>query len=150
MRKTIWFLIGFVLIAGCYNPGPPSRVYIPGPDASVSITVSVSSNQTAVNEPVILYASRTTSGFVEVPFSQVPEGVRWWRRMPPAHEEEVAGNLRWIVKPEGKARFNTDFRSDFTREVRFTEPGTYELYGVSAGYGPEPVASETIVIKVVR
>jgi hypothetical protein len=62
----------------------------------------------------------------------------------------VAANLRWIVEPDGKAKFNTNFRRDFTREVRFTEPGTYKLYGVSSAYGPEPVSSKTVTIEVVE
>ncbi len=70
--------------------------------------------------------------------------------MPPSYEKEVAANLRWVVTPEGKARFNTSYRKDFTREVRFTEPGTYELYGISSAYGPEPVKSRTVTIKVVE
>jgi hypothetical protein len=54
MRKTVGFLLVFVLFAGCLDPAPPERVYIPGPEASFSNTIPVSSNKTAVNEPVIL------------------------------------------------------------------------------------------------
>ena len=145
-----WSLLVLTLsfLAGCNDPAPPERVFVPGPDASITITIAASTIETAVDEPVILYATRRTSGYVEKPYSQVPEGVQWWRQMPPGYEKEVAANLRWVVRPEGKSVFNTDFRKDFTREVRFSEPGTYELYGVSAGYGPEPVASEAVTITV--
>jgi hypothetical protein len=135
-------------LVGCYDPPPPERVYVPGADVKTSLTIAVSTTKTTVNEPVILYASRTTKGIMEVPYEDVPPGVQWWRQMPPAHEKEVAANLRWIVKPEGKAKFNTNFRRDHTREVRFSEPGIYEIYGISTGPGAEPVKSKTIVIEV--
>ena len=58
--------------------------------------------------------------------------------------------MRWIVKPEGAARFNTDFRADFTREIRFSKPGTYTLTAISAAYGPESTTSNTVTVKVVQ
>jgi len=125
-------------------------VYAPGPEASVSITVAASTLTTVVDEPVVLYASRRTGGYVQIPNAELPAGVRWWRQLPPAYEEEVAANLKWIVKPEGKARFNTDLRKDFTREVRFTQPGTYSIHGVSSLYVPEPVTSPVLTIQVLE
>jgi len=150
MKRSIGIIVGLVLVVGCYDQPPPEKVFIPGPDVSTTVAISVSTKKAAVDEPVILYASRTTSGFVEIPYNDVPSGVQWWRQMPPAFEKEVAGNLRWFVKPEGKAKFNTNLRKDFTREVRFTEPGTYEIYGISTGYGPEAVSSKTVTIEVVN
>ena len=119
-----------------------------GPEARVSISISVSSTKASVDEPIVLNASRRTSGYVQIPYDELPAGVQWWRQMPRTNEKEVASNLRWIVKPEGRARFNTGFRKDLTREVRFSEPGTYKIYGLSTGPGPQPVRSETIVIEV--
>ena len=148
LKQTSRLLIGLVLVGGCYDPPPPAKVFIPGPDVSTTVTISVSTKKAAVDEPVILYASRTSSGFVEMPYGDVPSGVQWWRQMPPAYENEVAANLKWIVEPEGKAQFNTNFRKDFTREVRFSEPGTYKLYGISSAYGPKPVTSKTVTIEV--
>lgn len=146
----IALFLAVCLLAGCYEPAPPERVFIPGPESSTEITISVSTTKTIVEEPVILHAARRSTGFVEIPYREAPDGVRWWRQMPPAYEKEVAGNLRWFVTPEGKARFNTDFRKDFTREVRFPEPGVYELYAESALYGAEPVRSRTIIIEVIK
>ena len=150
MKRSIGIIVGLVLVVGCYDQPPPEKVFIPGPDVSTTVAISVSTKKAAVDEPVILYASRTTSGFVEIPYNDVPSGVQWWRQMPPAYEKEVAANLKWIVKPEGKAKFNTNFRKDLTRKVRFSEPGTYKILGISAGYGPEPVSSKTIVLEVVE
>jgi hypothetical protein len=152
IRKSFGlFLMLFLansILAGCYDPPPPERVFVPGPEVSATVTISVSTKKAVVDEPIILYASRMTSGFVEIPYDDVPSGAQWWRQMPPAFEKEVAGNLRWFVEPDGKAKFNTNLRKDFTREVRFTEPGTYELYGISSAYGPEPVTSKTVTIEV--
>ena len=150
MKSAFGLLFSLVLIAGCYDPPPPEKVFVPGPDASTAITISVSTTKATVDEPVVLYASRTNSGFVEIHYADVQPGVQWWRSIPPGYEEEVAGNLRWIVEPEGKAKFNTNLRKDFTREVRFSEPGTYKILGISAGHGPEPVSSKTVTIEVVE
>jgi len=150
LRQVSGLIFFLALVAGCYDPPPPARVFIPGPDANVAITIAASATSAVVDEPIILFASRRTSGFVETPYTDRPDGVQWWRQMPPAYEKEVAANLKWIVKPEGKAKFNTNFRKDLTREVRFSEPGTYEILGISAGHGPEPVSSKSVTIKVVE
>ena len=150
MRKSVGLIFWLILVAGCYDPPPPEKVFVPGPDVSTTVTISVSTTKAAVDEPVILYASRMASGFVEMPYDNVPSGVQWWRQMPPAYEKEVAANLKWIVEPEGSARFNTDLRMDFTREVRFSKPGVYRLRAVSAAYGPVPVPSKTVTIEVVE
>lgn len=150
LKQVSGFIFILALVAGCYDPPPPEYVYIPGPDISTTVTISVSTTRAAVNEPVILFASRTANGFVEIPYAELPEGVQWWRQMPPGFEKEVAGNLRWFVEPEGSARFNTDLRIDLTREVRFSKPGAYRLRAVSTAYGPSPVSSETVTIDVVE
>jgi len=150
MKKLIVIALGLIFIAGCHDPPPPEYIFIPGPEISTTVTISVSTTRAAVNEPVILYASRSANGFVEIPYAELPEGVQWWRRMPPGYEKEVAGNLRWFVEPEGSARFNTDLRKDLTREVRFSKPGVYRIHGVSSVYCPEPVSSKTIVLEVVE
>jgi hypothetical protein len=142
----LFLALGF--LAACSGPPPPQKVFVPGPHVNTTISISVSATRVAVNEPVFLFATRRTEGYIEVPYGDLPEGVRWWRKMPPAYEKEVAANLRWIAKQEGSARFNTDFRKDLTREVRFTEPGTYELYALSSTFSPEPVTSETLTIEV--
>lgn len=148
LKQASGLLCILALVAGCYDPPPPARVFAPGPEASTAITISVSTTKASVGEPVILFASRRTSGFVEIAYTEVPEGVQWWRQMPPAYEKEVADNLRWMVEPDGIGRFNTDLRKDHTRVVRFSEPGTYEIHGVSAGYGTESVSSKTVTIEV--
>lgn len=130
------------------NPPPPSTVYIPGDTFQVKVSISVSATEAKVGEPLILYGQRRSSGFIIVPLADVPEGVQWWRSEPPALEKEVAGNLRWFVEPDGAARFNTDFRSDLTREVRFSKPGTYMLWATSNSYGAKPVESNEIRIIV--
>ena len=150
IKQTSVLLFGLVLVVGCFDPPPPEKVFVPGPDVSTTVTISVSTTKAAVDEPVILYASRMASGFVEMPYDNVPSGVQWWRQMPPAYEKEVAANLKWIVEPEGSARFNTDLRMDFMREVRFSKPGVYRLRAVSASYGPTPVTSKTLTLEVVE
>jgi hypothetical protein len=97
---------------------------------------------------LVLHGQRWATGFIQVSYSEVPDDVQWWRSQPPAFEKEVAGNLRWIVKPDGFALFNTDFRADLTREVRFSQPGTYTLYATSSTYVSEPVTSNKVEITV--
>jgi hypothetical protein len=152
-KSVLLSAICFLLLAGflpsCSEPPPPSEVYIPGDHFSVEVSVSISSTRVSVDEPLILHGERRSSGFIAVPLVDVPEGVQWWRSEPPAFEEEVAGNLRWVVKPESFARFNTDFRADLTREVKFSQPGTYTLSATSNTYGPEPVLSDQLIVTVV-
>ncbi len=150
LKQASGLLCILVLVAGCYDPPPPAHVFIPGPDVGTTVMISVSTKTAAVDEPIILYASRMSSGFVEILYADVQPGVQWWRQMPPGYEKEVAGNLRWFVEPEGSARFNTDLRMDLTREVRFSKPGAYQLRAVSAAYGPKPVSSKIVTIEVVK
>lgn len=144
----ILLFAAFTATSACGNPPPPAEVFIPGPEATTTVSVSASSAHAAVGEPVVLTAERRASGFIQVPIGKVPEGVGWWRSEPPSYEESVADNLRWMVQPEGQSRFNTDFRPDHKRIVQFTSPGVYRLHGISALYGPSTVRSNEITIEV--
>jgi hypothetical protein len=60
----------------------------------------------------------------------------------------VAGNLSWLVDPPRGAEFNTDFRPDLSREVRFTEPGIYVLTPESSGWCSEPYTGNALRVVV--
>jgi hypothetical protein len=61
IKQTSVLLFGLILVAGCFNPPPPEQVYVPGLDVSTTVTISVSTNNAAVNEPMILYALKFTA-----------------------------------------------------------------------------------------
>jgi hypothetical protein len=83
IKQTSVLLFGLILwlilVAGCYDPPPPANIFIPEPDINTTVTISVSTNNAAVDEPVILYASGMSSGLVEIPYADVQPGVQWWR-----------------------------------------------------------------------
>jgi hypothetical protein len=73
-------------------------------------------------------------------------------RPPPAHEPEVADNLRWEAAPAGQAKFNLEYRPDHTREVVFSEAGMFTLESSSAVWcrPGKTVRGAPITIKVRR
>ena len=140
-------------IIGCTEKEypPPEFVYIAGESFQETVVLSASTNKVAVGKPIVLHATRSSNGFVKVKHSTLPQNISWWRREPPAFEEEVADNLRWVVSPRGDAKFNIGFNSDHTREVVFSKPGKYQLVGYSAVWGSSETKSKNVIeIEVVE
>jgi hypothetical protein len=71
-----------------------------------------------------------------------------WVAQPPGEEPEVSDNLRWITEPEGAATFNVSYRSDHTREVRFSAPGQYRLRARSSLWCKPVPESNAITVSV--
>ena len=123
-----------VCIAACSRP---ERVFVPGPSYSESIEARSELGDSAtvrIGQPLTLHVQRRSGPWVEVDRSSLRPEACWLRSAPPALEEEVAANVRWLVDPTDGFEFNTDFRPDLTREVRFTEPGIYLLTPESSGW----------------
>jgi hypothetical protein len=117
----------------------------------VELLVSASATEVAVGAPVILRAERGYQGeWKRVERASLRDGQCWLGRPPPEREPEVADNLHWQVSPEGSARFNVVYREDRTREVTFSQAGTFALQATSVVYCGDDVAARPITIKVVE
>ncbi len=114
------------LVAAC--EGEPRFVYVPSAEPEVELLVSASATEVAVGEAVILRAERTSRGeWKQVRKSSLAPDQCWRGRPPPDREAEVSDNVRWEAFPSQRARFNTIYREDRTREVVFLEAGTFTL-----------------------
>jgi len=124
--KGIFILTLVAVLLACQ--GEPRLVYVPSTEPEVELVVRVSATEVSVGEPVVLYAERRTGGeWKQVERKELANEQRWLGRPPPTQEQEVADNLHWEVLPPAGARFNTAFRADHTREVVFSEAGTFIL-----------------------
>lgn len=140
----------FIALVGCSEQVEqvPEYVYVPGNSVTETVTIAASQLNIVIDTPVTLHATRKTSGYKKVKYTSLKKDACWWRREPPAYEQEVSDNLLWIVSPTGAHRFNTNFRTDHTREVIFTRPGKYKLYAESALWCPPRTVSNTIELAV--
>ena len=113
--------------------GEPRLVYVPLTETKVELLVRASATEVSVGEPVILRAERWTHGeWKQVEKSSLTPDQCWLGRPPPTQEAEVSDNVHWEAIPAGRARFNTAYRVDRTREVVFLEAGTFTLESSSA------------------
>ena len=147
MNKAL-ISIFYLTLIGC-GEVKPEYVYVPGPAFKETITARASATQVKTGQPVILSASRNVSGYIKVKYTDIPEiTTPWWTSEPPAFEESVADNVRWVAAPPEGVKFNINFRSNRTREVTFSKAGQYRLIGYS-GRGGREVPGNVIEIEVV-
>lgn len=120
---SLAFLLGLL---GC--DAGPREVYVPVTEPDVELAVRASATEVSVGEPVVLYAERWNRGeWNLVKRKELAHEQCWLRHRPPNQEAEVSDNLRWEVVPSKSVRFNTTLRTDHTREVVFSEAGTFIL-----------------------
>jgi len=129
--KGTFLLSAAGILVACQ--GEPRLVYVPSTEPEVELLVRASATEVSVGEPVVLYAERRSRGeWKQVEKSSLTSEQCWLGRPPPTQEREVSDNLRWEALPAERARFNTVYRDDHTREVVFLEPGTFTLESSSA------------------
>jgi hypothetical protein len=144
------FVLAVLLTVACSQE--PSDVFVPGPSFSQSIHLSTAQGERAtvrVEQPLVLHAQRNSGPWVAVKRGSLSPDSCWLASPPPDLEPEVAGNLRWLVEPPGAATFNVGLRLDYTREVRFSEPGIYQLSAQSSAWCTEPYSGNTLTVEVV-
>jgi hypothetical protein len=147
--RTIAALVAGLLVTGCSGESGPA--FIAGQGYAETIEISTHLGPTpvlTVGAPLVLHARRTSGPWVQADLTTVSSSC-WWAAPPPSVEPEVADNIRWISSPEAPARFNLDLRPDRTREVRFSEPGTYVLEARSTLTCWEHAAVDSLVVQVV-
>lgn len=145
-------LCAFLSTLGC-SGGPPVVVYLPGEEFQETLWISTGAGVSPViqvNEPLTLHARRIAGPWVEIPGIELEAGQCWWGAAPPESEPEVADNVRWLVDPDSAAAvFNVQFRSDHTREVRFSKPGIYHLTAYSNVSCIAPASVDTLTVRVI-
>jgi hypothetical protein len=129
---------------------PPPRVFVPGKPFAHTIDVGTSQGPAAsvrVGDWLMLHGRRSTGPWTEVDRESLgPDGC-WVAPPPPSDETEVADNISWTARPEGKAEFNSDIRPDRARLVRFKAPGRYVLRASSSTYcSPQVFSNELTVV----
>ena len=129
----------------------PARVFVPGTPFHHGIEVRTDAGAQAevrVGEWLTLHGRRTTGPWVEVDRKSLgPDGC-WVAPPPPPEEGQVADNVTWTTRPEGKAEYNSDFRSDHVRRVRFAAPGRYVLRASSSTWCSPRVDSNELTVVV--
>lgn len=142
-----------LMTLGC-SGGPPAVVYVPGDEFKETVWISTGAGASPVvhvNAPLTLHARRNAGPWVEIPGIELKAGQCWWGSTPPEFEPEVADNVRWLVDPDSTAAvFNVQFRSDHTREVRFSRPGVYQLTAYSNVSCAAPATVDTLTVRVIN
>lgn len=126
ISKRIFVLTSILGLLAC--EADPHEVYVPSTEPEIELVVRASAHEVSIGEPVVLYAERWNRGeWKLVKRKELTHEQCWLRHQPPNQETEVSDNLRWEVVPSGSFRFNTTLRTDHTREVVFSEAGTFVL-----------------------
>lgn len=133
--------------------GDPPVVFVAGEGFEETLQISTGAGASpviTVNEPLILHARRTSGPWAAIPRGEAPGEGCWWGAAPPEIEPEVADNVRWSVKPDSAAAlFNIRYRTDRTREVRFSKPGVYSVTAQSSLSCGVSALVDTLMIRVV-
>jgi hypothetical protein len=144
-------LLALLAVVGCSDE-LGSRPFVPAPGYSCVVTLSVP-KEGVVGEWIPLKASQTNGPWMQVRRRDVADGAVAWPKQPPAMEQQVAASLTWFTQPPGVARFNVatmaSVQSDpYGRQVMFSQPGVYQIWGVLAYPTISTSNVETITIRV--
>jgi len=143
-------LLALLVVVGC-SDDLGKRPFVPAAGYSCVVTLSVP-KEGIVGQWIPLKASLTNGPWVQVRQRDVAEGAVAWPTQPPAIEPEVAASLTWFTQPPGVARFNVATLSSaqndqLGRQVVFSQPGVYKIWGVSAYPTMSTTTVETITIR---
>lgn len=137
------------LFLGACDSGTPEYVYLRTSSVVVTVTAQAESRVRA-GDWLRLRASRATTGeWRKLRFAEMPKDTPWLGEIPPAHEAEVAANLRWFADPSDGVEFNnpvTGVVEPMERAVKFPRPGSYRLWATS--HPPMDATSNTLQIEV--
>ncbi len=139
MRPLLAAIAGLVLLLGCEaGDGSGGYVtYVPGPGFEETMQVwleTPDSGRAPVGRWVTMHAMRQ-SGPWRLRDSTMTEEPRCEKIRPVTREFEVASKVEWRVEPAGRASYNVPGPPNFERQIRFTQPGRYQVWAVSEGCG---------------
>ena len=146
--STLVCVVCACLAASCNRE--PLLVFIPENESTASLSISVSTVRAATGEEILLSASRKHHGaWVEVPRKSLAPDACWMVKPPDPVEDEVAGNVRWLLTPSDPGKFNLGLREDGKRTLVISEPGSYTLTAASSVWCGESVESgNRVVLKI--
>ena len=148
-------VFSFILLGACAFGCSDQRgthEFIPATNYHAVVTLSIP-KEGVVGEWIPLKASVTNGPWIRVPVEQIPEGVMGYATQPPTSQQQIAASMTWFTEPSGFARFDVATlakaqTNPWDREVIFSEPGVYKIWGLSA-YPTECTSNvETITIRV--
>jgi len=129
----------------------PERVFIPESKSTATLSIGASSVSVLSGEEILLSATREYQGsWIEVPRKSLSKHDCWMVEPPFAYKEEVAGNVRWLLKPSEAGAFNLGLRKDGKRSLIISEPGSYELSATTSVWCGEPVRSRNRIRLEIR
>jgi hypothetical protein len=133
--------------------GDPPVVFVAGEGFRETLQISTGAGMSpviGVNQPLTLHARRTSGPWAAIPRGELQGEQCWWGAAPQEIEPEVADNVRWLVKPDSAAAlFNIRYRTNRTRDVRFSKPGVYSLTAQSNVSCSVPAFVDTLMIRVI-
>ena len=133
------------LAASCYSE--PRSVFIPDNESSAILSIGANTVHAVEGEEILLSASRNNHGaWVEVPWENLSPDDCWMVQPPNPVEEEVAGNVRWLLTPSEHGKFNLGLRDDGKRTLVISEPGSYTLTATSSVWCGESVESKNRIV----
>jgi hypothetical protein len=137
-------LVALGCVAACSPDPAPEYVYVPADSYAISVQIAVPA-EGRVGEWLPLSAQRRSGPWKRVKRSEAPAGFTPFERPPPEAEAEVADNLRWMTEPGG-ARFDLPDGTSHRRQVKFDQPGTYQVWAHSAY--PTDAKSNVLTVRV--
>ena len=137
MRPVLATLGIVVLFLGCESGGSSGayRTYIPdtGFKEEMQVWLEVpDSAPVTVGRWVTMHAARQ-SGPWRLRDSTDTGRPPCEKISPATREFEVASKVEWRVEPAGRVSYNVPGPPDFERQIRFTQPGRYQVWAVSQG-----------------
>lgn len=128
-------LLAFAALTAACQPPPPNVVWVPAQDFEATLVVGLddgSGKEHGIGEWIVLDAERSMGPWIQVAYENLPPKATWLRQPPPAHEEGVQANVRWVVEPSGSCQFNIPTaRNIRSRMIQCNQPGIFQLWAES-------------------
>lgn len=127
------------------------EVYVPGENFYQKVQLTASKYEVKVGEPLRLFVSRETDGWIEKSKSGVEvdqPGICWLKSEPPKHESDVSFNINFKVSPSGNHQFDVGMKAVSGRSIMFNSPGKHTIVGRSSLWCPPGIISNQIEIMV--
>jgi len=125
------------------------KVYAPGENFYQKIELTASKYEVKVGEPLRLFVSRETNGWIKKSRSEIDQaGKCWLKNEPRKHEVDVSFDVSFEVTPPGSHEFDVGMKAVSGRSVMFDSPGEHIIVAKSSLWCPPGTISNQIAILV--